>query len=380
VRVGLIAHKLSFAPDFRQAGVSRYVEYLLRYLPPVLDAGDDLHAFVGPEAGDPERMSSFDSAIAWHWTRWPTGRPPVRILWEQVVAPIAARRAGVDVLHGPVNVVPLLGATPSIVTVHDLAFLRFPEQYPTLQRRYLHRLTRQSVMRANLTIAVSGHTRADIVELLDADPERVIAVPNGVDDEFSPRHGTAELDEFRKERALPEEFILFVGTLQPRKNLEGLIRAYARLDPAERLPLVVVGSPGWMYQGIFDTLAGHRLEREVIFAGYADSGSLPLWYSAASVFVYPSLYEGFGLPVLEAMACGTPVITSDTSSLPEVAGDAALTVDPTDVDAISTSLRRLLNDGALRDDLRRRGVQRARAFSWRRTAERTANLYRRVAG
>jgi glycosyltransferase involved in cell wall biosynthesis len=324
-------------------------------------------------------LSGFDSAIEWHWTRWPTDRPPVRILWEQAVAPIAARRAAVDVLHGPVNVVPLLRSTPSIVTVHDLAFLRFPEQYPSLQRRYLHRLTRQSVLRADLTIAVSGHTRADVIELLGADPGRVIAVPNGVDEEFSPRRGTRELDAFRKERDLPEEFILFVGTLQPRKNLEGLIRAYARLDPTERLPLVIVGSPGWMYQGIFDTLARHRLERDVIFAGYADSQSLPLWYSAASVFVYPSLYEGFGLPVLEAMACGTPVITSDTSSLPEVVGDAGLTVDPTDIDAMSMSIQRLLNDGALRNDLRRRGVERARAFSWRQTAERTANLYRRVA-
>jgi glycosyltransferase involved in cell wall biosynthesis len=378
MRIGILAHKLSFASDFRQAGVSRYIEYLLRYLPESLDPGDEAHVFAGPEAREPERIASFDRSLIWHWSRLPTGKAPVRIAWEQTAAPILSRVNRLDVVHGPVNVTPLVGAPPAIVTVHDLAFLRFPQQYPSLQRRYLAALTRWSVRRSALTLAVSEHTRADVIEFFGAAPERVVAVPHGVSEDFQPRQGTEELAQFRAHRGLPETFVLFVGTLQPRKNLEGLLRAYARIDPSDRAPLVVVGSPGWKYQSIYEELTRSGLERDVIFAGYADSAALRLWYSAAAVFVYPSLYEGFGLPVLEAMACGTPVITSTASSLPEVAGDSAITVDPADPDALAEALTRLLGDRDLQLRLRERGLARVRSFSWRTTVERTVALYRQV--
>ena len=373
MRVGVLGHLLSFAPGYRQAGVSRYIEFLLRALPA---AAPDIEAvvFTGPQAG--ECGADFPTSLQWRRSRVPTGRPEVRILWEQVAGPVALRRAGVDLVHGPVNVMPLLDGLPGVVTVHDLAFRIYPEQYPRAKQRYLDLLTGLSVRRAARVITVSESTRRDVLRFYRVDPERVVTVPNGVDPSLAPVTDRERLAAFRKEHGLPDDFILFVGTLQPRKNLVGLLRAYARMGARVDAPLVVAGGKGWMYEPVFNEVRALGVEDRVIFAGYADPEDLALWYSAATVFVYPSLYEGFGLPVLEAMACGTPVITSDTSSLPEVAGDAALLVNPRDVDAMAAAIARLMGDPALRADLRERGLARARAFSWERTARETAAVYR----
>jgi glycosyltransferase involved in cell wall biosynthesis len=380
MNIGMLAQKLSFAGDFRQAGVSRYIEYLLRYLPDVLSDDEHLHVLAGNEAYDRSSVEPLPESLRWHWTRWPTERVPVRILWEQLAAPWITRRLRINVVHGPVNVVPLLDRTPSIVTIHDLAFLAFPDQYPGLQRRYLKTLTATSARKARRVIAVSGYTGRDVAERLNVRPERITAIPNGVSEHFYPRDGTKELAAFRIRHELPDEFLLFVGTLQPRKNLIGLLRAYGSLNPGERIPLYVVGSPGWMYSDIFDEVSRLGIGADVHFPGYAASDALPLWYSAATAFIYPSFYEGFGLPVLEAMACGAPVVTSNVSSLPEVVGGAGIMVDPADTDHIADGIRSILGDDSLRAELAKRGVTRASEFSWCRTASETAAVYREVAG
>ena len=372
LRVGLIGHLLSFEPTYRQAGVSRYTEALVRELPNV-GPDEEYVVFTGPER--PPVARGFDPGIEWVHARLPTARPETRIIWEQTVGATIARRYRLDLIHAPVNVAPLVTGAARVVTIHDLAFLHYPEQYPGAKQRYLRLMTRLSVRRAARVIAVSEATRQDVIRLYGARPEKVVTVPNGVSGDYLPLP-VEQVEAFRAAQSLPERFILFVGTLQPRKNLETLLRAYAQVADEIGWELVVVGAAGWSYAPIFETARSLGLAERVRFAGYVAGEDLPLWYNAAGMFVYPAFYEGFGLPLLEAMACGTPVIAADTSSLPEVVGDAGLLVDPHDAGALAQAIRRLAGSETLRDDLGKRGQQRASAYSWRRTAEETLVVYR----
>jgi glycosyltransferase involved in cell wall biosynthesis len=272
-----------------------------------------------------------------------------------------------------------------------LSFALFPELFRGANGAYLRLFTRISCRRAARIIAVSENTRADVMQLYGVPGGRVQAIPEGVSPVFYPRPA-AEVAEFRRARALPDHFVLFVGTLEPRKNLVTLIEAFSNLKhlhlrcaPAQvqvsqtsNVKLVLVGGKGWYYDQIFATVERLGLNDRVIFAGYIPNGDLPTWYNAADVFVFPSRYEGFGLPVLEAMACGTPTVTSTASSLPEVAGDAALAVAPDDVDALTEALYRALTDMALREELRVKAVARAAKFTWEETARRTVAVYHQV--
>jgi glycosyltransferase involved in cell wall biosynthesis len=376
MRVGLLGHLLSFTPGYRRAGVSRYIEALVEHLPA---AAPELELVVFTSRAGyrtaPERLRR--SAL-WRVSLFPTERPLVRILWEQLAAPSVTRSQRLDLVHGPVNVVPLAGLRPLVVTVHDVAFLRHAGHYPPLKRRYLALMTRQAVRQADYVIAVSKQTRDDVIELCGADAEKVAVVPNGVDPTLRRINDASVLEAFRSRHHLPEAFVLFLGTLQPRKNVEGLLRAYARVRSDVSVPLVIAGARGWHESAIFHLVRELGLGESVQFAGYVSPEELPYWYSAATIFVYPSLYEGFGLPVLEAMACGTPVITSSVSSLPEVAGDAAVLVDPRDIDGLARAIRQLLGSSDTRASLSRAGLQRASLFTWMRTAEETLAVYRRA--
>lgn len=374
LKVGILGHLLDVRPGFRQAGVSRYIEFLVDALPSA--SADTFVVYVGPHSGKtlPRR-----AGIRWSRSRLPTGTPEVRIAWEQLIAPASLARDGIDVVHAPVNVSPHFTSRPTVVTVHDLAFRLYPEQYPELKRRYLDALTRRSVEQADQVIAVSANTRSDLLRFYRVNPARVNVIPNGVDPSLRPVEDAERLARFRARHQLPDQFILALSTLQPRKNLIVLLRAWARLDAATRLPLVVAGAPGWKVGPIFDEVRALGIADQVRFTGYAAGDELTLWYSAATLFVYPSLYEGFGLPVLEAMACGTPVISSNASSLPEVAGDAAMLIDPRDVDGMAGAIDRLARDPMLRVELAKRGLERARQFSWARTARETVDVYRLAA-
>ncbi|HSN75336.1 MAG TPA: glycosyltransferase family 1 protein, partial [Anaerolineae bacterium] len=312
-------------------------------------------------------------------TRWDTRRPLRRILWEQTALPLLARRRHLDLLHGTVNVNPALALCPSVVTVHDLSFMRYPQAFPPPQRAYLQSQVRRSLRAARRVIAVSQATKQDVVELFGVPAGRIDVVYNGVDACFCPAP-TEQVEAFRRQQSLPERYVLHLGTLEPRKNLVRLVQAFAQVkahDPGQPpVKLVLAGGKGWSYDAIFAEVARLGLEQEVVLPGYIADEELAWWYRAAAVFAYPSLLEGFGLPVLEAMACGTPTITSALSSLPEVAGDAALLVDPTSVDALAAALLRLLDDIALAGELRTRGLAQATRFSWSRTAQETAAVYR----
>jgi glycosyltransferase involved in cell wall biosynthesis len=242
-------------------------------------------------------------------------------------------------------------------------------------------MTRLSARRAARVIAVSAHTASDVVARLGVPPERVAVVPNAVGEEFRPEPDARVLAEFRAAKGLPERFVLFVGTLEPRKNVAGLLRAFARVAAAEpEVPLVIAGGKGWLYDEIFALHKQLGLGDRVRFTGYAAAEELPRLYAAATVFVYPSFYEGFGLPPLEAMACGTPVVASNASSLPEVVGEAGLTVDPRDEGALAAALLLLLRDPDRRAALRAAGLARAAGFSWARTVRETRAVYESAGG
>ena len=369
IHVGVNAHLLSLAASYRSAGINWYIFNLLQHLPEV-DLEIDYTVFMS------ERYYEGVPGSRLQVSRLPTHRPPVRILWEQLIQPWALRRAEVDLIHGPAFVGPLVSACPSLVTIHDLSFLLYPQGFRALNRFYLQTFTRYSVRQAKRVIAVSESTKRDLVRTYDLPPSKIDVIYNGMDASFRPL-SAEHVEAFREERNLPRRFILFVGTLEPRKNVARLVEAYARL-PAERPPLLLIGGKGWLYDEIFDRVEALNLSRQVRFVGYVPAQDLPWWYNAADLFVYPSLYEGFGLPPLEAMACGTPVVTTTASSLPEVVGDAALLVEPTDVDALAEAMSRALTDEPLREQMRETGLAQARNFSWRSTAQHTADSYRRA--
>jgi glycosyltransferase involved in cell wall biosynthesis len=293
-----------------------------------------------------------------------------------------------DLIHGLAFAAPLASSCPTVVTVHDLSFLRYPGAFRPFNRRYLSLITKASTRRAARVIAVSACTRQDVITLCGVPKEKVVVVPNGVTPEFNPAD-PAEVSAFRQRRRLPDRYILFVGTLEPRKNLVRLLEAYARLRAQERSdqaiggaptvpPLVIAGARGWFYQEIFARVAALELTDQVIFPGFVPADELPWWYRGAELFVYPSLFEGFGLPVLEAMACGTPTITSLASSLPEVAGDGAILIDPEDVEQLAEAMHRVLTTPSLAGQLRASGLRQASRFPWKQTAAATREVYRSV--
>jgi glycosyltransferase involved in cell wall biosynthesis len=377
-RIGIDAHLLSFAGSYRQAGVSRYIAELLRDFATVdRAAGQSYTAFVGPEPVPPAFLPAQAGPLRFVHSRLPTGKPPVRIAWEQAFGPLAAVRARLDLFHGPVNALPLAVPCRGVVTIHDLAFLAHPEALGANRRRYLTAITALSARRAAKIIAVSAFTRDEIVARLGIPAAKVAVVHNAVDASFVPLTAE-ERARFRAEQGLPERFILCVGTLEPRKNLTGLLDAFARLAPQTDAALVIVGGQGWMYDDALARVATLGLTGRVRFAGFVSDEELPRWYNAASVFVYPSLYEGFGLPPLEALACGVPTVTSAGTAMAEVVGDAALLSDPRDPEALAAAIGRALDDAALREALREAGPRRAATFTWAQAAAATRAVYDEV--
>lgn len=372
-RVGLGAQLVSAVESFRNAGVSHYVHNLLLHLP-VADPLLDYVAFL------PDRTTHYPG-WACRGAAWGTRSPLSRILWEQLAQPTAARRERLCLLHAPVNIAPALVSCPVVVTVHDLSFFLFPQFFRPPNRVYQQVFTRATAQNVEHIIAVSQSTRADVCRILGVPPGRVTVVPNGVDAEMRPL-SPEQVQAFRVKKGLPERIILFVGTLEPRKNIPNLLEAYSLLRRESRVDhhLVIVGGKGWYFDEIEETSAQLGLGDEVIFPGFVPQAELPYWYNAADLFVFPSLYEGFGLPPLEAMACGTPVIVSTSSSLPEVVGDAGLLVDARDPRSLAEAMRSVAEDRGRREQLALAGLGRARTFSWHETARQTAAVYHRVLG
>jgi glycosyltransferase involved in cell wall biosynthesis len=370
MKVGIGALATSKYAGVRQSGVHRYAIKLIEHLPCALP-DDQLIVYAGNTPIDQQI-----GAVTVRKARVPIEHPAARIAWEHLVLPLQVRQDRIDLYHGLAFASPMGIGVPSIVTIHDLAFLQWPEQVPGRRSQYLSRIVRGSVKRAQRVIAVSGHTKRDIVELLGVPDDRIDVTPLGVDATMQ-RPGADAIEAFNQEQGLENPFVLAVGNLEPRKNLATLVQAFASV--AGRIPhdLVLVGAEGWRTEALHQALGNPSLRGRVRLQGFVPPDELPLWYSACDIFTIPSLYEGFGLPLLEAMACGAPAIASNRSSLPEVAGDAALLVDP-DVESISAAIEHLATDHELRSLLSDKATARAAHFTWRRTAELTAECYRKA--
>lgn len=298
-----------------------------------------------------------------------------RFYHEHLAVSRFARKYRADLVHFPANVAAPSGKAPMIVTVHDLCYKTHPEWFPRTRVLYYTAFADAGIRQAAWVIADSHATAADIRHFYGIPESRIDVIPLGVDACFRPADGEAR-KVLREKYALPESFFLFLGTLEPRKNLPSILEAWMRAGKS--VPdLVLAGRVGWKVD--LERLAGGRLDSHRLHClGHVPQELLPALYSEAQAFVWPSLMEGFGLPPLEAMACGTPVITSNTSSMAEVAGNAALTVDPLNVRQLSEAMVALAEDERLRQSLREAGLDRAADFSWKRTAELTLSAYERV--
>jgi glycosyltransferase involved in cell wall biosynthesis len=305
--------------------------------------------------------------------------PGFRLVWEQTSFPGLIRRDKVNLLHSLHYTKPLRLQCASVVTFHDMTFFLYPQLHTRARRLFFPPMMKLSAKQADEIVTVSESTRRDVIRLLGVDPDKVSTTQLGVDASFR------VIDDLQAKKVivtkydLPEEFILYLGTIEPRKNLPLLMRAYRLLvDSGTRLKLILVGKYGWMYQEVFNLVSELNLEDMVRFTGYIPQDELPLVYNLASLFVYPTIYEGFGIPVLEAMACGVPVISSDIASLPEIVGEAGILVPAGDLGAYFSAMKLVTDDQDLRGKLIDQGKLRASEFSWERTAQLTQQVYQKV--
>jgi glycosyltransferase involved in cell wall biosynthesis len=288
-------------------------------------------------------------------------------------------RLGLDLLHSPDFIPPAFGYRRSVVTVHDLNFLHYPQFLTSASRRYYNGQIAWAVRRADHILADSHATRADLVTMLDVPPQKVAVVHLAADPVYRPLP-EEEARQVVVRYGLEPGYLLFVGTLEPRKNVPGLLIAYRLLLDAKTTaaPLVLVGGKGWLYDEVFECVKALHLTEQVRFLTDVPDADLPGLYSAAAVLAAPSFYEGFGLPALEAMSCGTPVVVSDRASLPEVVGEAGLLVNPDDSEDIAQALARVLADKSLRARMQEQGLTQAAHFTWERAARETLGVYRNV--
>jgi glycosyltransferase involved in cell wall biosynthesis len=384
LHIAINAQLVSFSKSYRNAGVSRYTYSLLLGLREVsgsqrytafIPAGEVEAALASPLGADPSRLQLVPAGGG------SLSSPLQRVWWEQRVLPSELRQRGVQVFHSPVNVLPARLHCASVVTVHDLAFIRYPQYFRASRRMYQRAFTSRSVRRATRVIAVSEATKRDLVEYFHITPEMIAVVYPVVDEDFQPCVDIERLRAFRALHQLPEHYILFLGTLEPRKNIIGLLEGYARLRrlDTEAPRLVLAGARGWYFEDIFARVRALALEPYITFAGYISREEQPLWYAASELFVYPSVYEGFGIPVAEALACGIPTITSNVSSLPEAGGTVALQVNPDDPEALACAMQSSLANETARSRALALGPRWTERFSRVRAASACAQIYQDAA-
>lgn len=313
----------------------------------------------------------------------PGGAYPV---WEQYALPKAVGQYGVDLLHCTANTAPLRPNAPLVLTLHDIIFLEKAivggNWYQRLGNLYRRWNVPRVVKRADCIVTVSHYERQRIIEHLRVDPARVVTVHNAVSRQFQVIEDMGLVERVRAQYKLPNEFIFFLGNTDPKKNVVGVLKALLLLKQRRQLtlPFVMANVAHEYVEGVLAQIGGQALAGDIHLCGYIPNTVLPVVYNAATVFLCPSLRESFGLPILESMACGTPVLTASTSAMPEVAGDAALLADPASPDAMAVQLERLLTHSDLRADLRAKGLDRAALFSWENTAEQMVEVYKHVVG
>ena len=371
MRIGIDATALPPQP----VGAGNYIIQLIRALA-LTESDHEFVVFAQPRGADLIELPE-ENPVEWVIVEERT--PGSRLIWEQLLFPNLVRDSGIDLLHSMHYTRPISLPCKSVVTFHDMTFFLSPELHTWARRIYFPKIMKTSARRADQLIAVSNSTRNDLIKILNVDPHRVSTTQLGVTPGYMPIDDDVEKQRIIKKYGLPEKFILYVGLVEPRKNLQILIQAYKRLrEDDSKYVLILVGRFGWMHEEVVNQVRELNLEDAVRFLGYVPQQDLPLIYNLASLFVYPTLYEGFGLPVLEAMACGVPVITSNISSLPEIVGEAGLLTPVNDLETLYQTMVRALTDKSLRQDLISKGIKRAAEFSWSKTALLTLQVYQRA--
>ena len=368
VRVAIDARKLH---DY---GIGTYVRNLLHHLAR-LDHDTD-YVLLCQGGNDAETMSLGNNF------RVVTERSPNYSVREQLAVPLALGRAGAELFHAPHYVLPPLTPCRSIVTIHDCIHLRFPQYLPSrLAHAYARAQIWTAIRRASRILTVSQASKEDLLSFFDVPEERITVIPNAIDERFRVPPSEEEMVRVRERYQLPHRFIMYAGNVKPHKNLERLIDAFMliRRGGHDDLGLLITGSEVSKYATLRRAVHRYHLHRHVRFLGYQPTATLAALYHLADVFVFPSLYEGFGLSPLEALACGTPVVSSNVSSLPEVLGDAAILTDPYAPESIADGIARALDDAPLRAELRRKGLARAEAFSWEHSVSEVRRIYGEVA-
>jgi glycosyltransferase involved in cell wall biosynthesis len=306
----------------------------------------------------------------------------IRVIWEQLVLPLRLLLAGCQVLHSPHYTTPLLGWWfKRVVTFPDMTFFLFPEVHVKWKIGYFQKMTRLSARLADKIISISYSTTKDIKKILHVPDRRIATTQLAVAEAYRPITDKVRIGRTLQKYLINGEYLLYVGTLEPRKNITNMVKAYMLLPQKMRdqYKLVITGKKGWHYQELFALIESSADRENIICTGYVAENELPDIFNGARLFVYPSIYEGFGIPVLEAMACGVPVITSNVSSMPEVLGDAGILIDPGKPAEIGAAIEKVLTDNVLSDKMRCEGVKQAQKFSWRKCAAETLAVYEEVA-
>ncbi len=367
MRIAIDARKL------RDYGIGTYVRNLLRHLSRI-DSKTEYVLFCRAEdCGAVEELGENFRAV-------PENARPYSAS-EQLRIPMDLRREGIDLFHAPHYVLPPLTPCKSVVTIHDCIHLRFPQYLPN---RFAYAYARSSLWfathRSNRVLTVSEASKRDILRYFRVPERKIDVIYNAIDERFGEPPAPEEIERVRDRYQLNAPYVLYAGNIKPHKNLERLIEAFhmLRRGDLEHVKMLIIGDEISKYATLRRAVHRYKLHKHVRFFGFVPDKTLAVLYRLARAFVFPSLYEGFGLPPLEAMASGTPVITSNLSSLPEVVGDAALLIDPYDADAIADAMRRVLLDSDLRDDLRQRGLRRVGEFSWDRSVRRVREIYEEV--
>lgn len=363
LRIGIDVHSLGG----RQGGNETYYAELVRGLV-ALPNPHDLILYYTNAAARQRVAGSGHISLAQLRPRHPLLRIPLSLPWR-------SRADGLDIFHAQ-HVIPPFLRCKTVTTIPDIAYEHFPQAFPQFQRVWMKQLIRRSARKADHIITVSEYSKRDIVRTYRVPEEKITVTYEGAGEEFRPHDRQRAQEDLARKYGIEAPFILYLGRLQGRKNLARVVEAYARVRHAG-LPhkLVLAGKRDSLFAPVLSRIRELNLESDVSLPGYVHGSDVPLFYSAAEVFVYSSLFEGFGLPVIEAMACGVPVITSQGSSLQEVAGEAALLVDPLSVDSITNALLQALQDDQLRFRLRQAGLERSKFFNFEKIAQQTLAVY-----